>query len=303
MTLVCTKFNHDAKSTDYLNISIEEDTLQYIDPNLIKVISNREVGKVATLAQRAQEQIDVFFEKIIDIHLSDFSDTQKRNEFRKLFSHFSEPHHLRLGFSQKGNTGKGTTASELINLFMNEDILSIILNDDGLTIPQKAPLIRNFGDDKLSDLTSNIIMYVIIDFNKSMIQSFPEMKSFLSKETVTYYYFSTNGIWETYDFTPFLFDGNKTLLVPKLFTTYNQTSSLDLMIRVYIEEEIIRLQKQRNTTKKMTKKQFINEFIKGHRMDNMTYFFLNTSSKSHKKFQKELDSKANERRNNNKDDN
>lgn len=41
MTLVCTKFNHDAKSTDYLNISIEEDTLQYIDPNLIKVISNR----------------------------------------------------------------------------------------------------------------------------------------------------------------------------------------------------------------------------------------------------------------------
>lgn len=88
MTLVCTKFNHDAKSTDYLNISIEEDTLQYIDPNLIKVISNREVGKVATLAQRAQEQIDVFFEKIIDIHLSDFSDTQKRNEFRKLFSHF-----------------------------------------------------------------------------------------------------------------------------------------------------------------------------------------------------------------------
>ena len=53
----------------------------------------------------------------------------------------------------------------------------------------------------------------------------------------------------------------------------------------------------------MTKKQFINEFIKGHRMDNMTYFFLNTSSKSHKKFQKELDSKANERRNNNKDDN
>ncbi|HIH0570514.1 MAG: hypothetical protein E6364_00020 [Staphylococcus sp.] len=64
MTLVCTKFNHDAKSTDYLNISIEEDTLQYIDPNLIKVISNREVGKVATLAQRAQEQIDVFLKKL-----------------------------------------------------------------------------------------------------------------------------------------------------------------------------------------------------------------------------------------------
>ena len=56
--------------------------------------------------------------------------TEKRKEFKKLFSHFSEPHHLRLGFSQEGNSEKGTTSSKLIKIFMDKDILSIILKED-----------------------------------------------------------------------------------------------------------------------------------------------------------------------------
>ncbi|WP_231917276.1 hypothetical protein [Staphylococcus croceilyticus] len=234
MTLLCNKFKQDPKKVNYLNISIKEDTLQYMDPNLIETISKRETGKIQSLAQKATEQIDVFFNKIIDIHRSDFSDAQKRDEFRELFSHFSEPQHLKLGFSKERNFGKGTTAAELVKISMNKDILSIILNEDGLTIPQKTPLIKNFGDDKLSDLTSNIIMNVIIDFNKSLRRTFPEIQNFVSQNTVTYYYFSINGKWKKYNFKPFLVDNKEILLVPKLFTTYNQTSSLDLIIRVYI---------------------------------------------------------------------
>ena len=77
---------------------------------------------------------------------------------------------------------------------MDKDILSIILNDDELTIPQKTPLIKNFGGDKLSDLTINIIMNIIIDFNKSILRDFPEMRSFLSQNTETYYYFSIGSV-------------------------------------------------------------------------------------------------------------
>lgn len=303
MTLLCNKLKHDPKIANYLNISLEEDTLQYVDPNLIELISNRETGEICSFAQKAKEQIDVFFKKIIDIHQSDFSDQKKREEFKELFSHFSEPHQLRLGFSQEGNSGKGTTASELIKIFMDKDILSIILNDDELTIPQKTPLIKNFGGDKLSDLTSNIIMNIIIDFNKSILRDFPEMRSFLSQNTETYYYFSTYGIWEEYSFTPFLFDNKKTLLVPKLFTTYNQTSSLGLITRVYIKEEITKLQKEHNTSRRMPQTQFIYEFVKGNRTDNMINIFLNTSMQSHRNFKKALNSKANERRNKSKENN
>lgn len=303
MTLLCDKLKHDPKEVNYLNISVEEDTLQYVDPNLIELISNRETGEICFLAQKAKKQIDVFFKKIIEIHQSDFSNQKKREEFKELFSHFSEPNHLRLGFSQKGNSGKGTTAPELIKIFMDKDILSIILNDDELTIPQKTPLIKNFGGDKLSDLTINIIMNIIIDFNKSILRDFPEMRSFLSQNTETYYYFSIYGRWEEYTFTPFLFDNKETLLVPKLFTTYNQTSSLDLITRVYIKEEITKLQKERNSPKRMPQTQFISEFVKGNRTDNMINIFLNTSMESHRQFKKALNSKANERRNKNKENN
>lgn len=229
--------------------------------------------------------------------------TEKRKEFKKLFSHFSEPHHLRLGFSQEGNFEKGTTSSKLIKIFMDKDILSIILKEDELTIPQKPPLIKNFGGDKLSDLTSNIIMNIIIDFNKSILRDFSEMKNFLSQNTVTYNFFSTYGIWEAYRFNPFLFDSKETLLVPKLFTTYNQTSSLDSMISVYIEEEISKLQRRHNLSRRMSKTQFIYEFIRGNHTDNVTEIFLNTSIDSHRKFKKELNLKANERRNKNKENN
>lgn len=303
MTLLCDKLNHNPKQVNYLNISIEEDTLQYMDPILIETISNRETGEIRSLAQKATKQIDVFFNKIIDIHQSNLSDDKKRGKFKDLFSHFSEPHHLRLGFSTEGNWGKGTTASELVKVFMDKDILSIILNDDNLTIPQKTPLIKNFGDDKLSDLTSNIIMNVIIDFNKSILRDFPKMKDFLSQNTVTYYYFSINGEWEEYKFKPFLFDNKKTLLVPKLFTTYNQTSNLDLIIRIYIEEVIAKIQENSNSSEKISKKQCIEQYIKGNRTDNTKEIFLNASLYSHKKFQKELRLKANERRNKNKEDN
>lgn len=63
MTLLCNKLKHDPKMVNYLNISVEEDTLQYVDPNLIELISNRETGEICSLAQKAKEQIDIFSRK------------------------------------------------------------------------------------------------------------------------------------------------------------------------------------------------------------------------------------------------
>ena len=59
MTLLCNKLKHDPKEVNYLNISVEEDTLQYVDPNLIELISNRETGEIC-FWPKSQKQIDVF---------------------------------------------------------------------------------------------------------------------------------------------------------------------------------------------------------------------------------------------------
>lgn len=85
MTLLCNKLKHDPKQVNYLNISIEEDTLQYVDPNLIELISNRETGEICSLAQKAKEQIDIFFKKIIEIHQSEFSDKKSVKNSQNYF--------------------------------------------------------------------------------------------------------------------------------------------------------------------------------------------------------------------------
>ncbi|UXV37660.1 hypothetical protein [Staphylococcus simulans] len=301
MTLLCEKLGHTPSEVDYLNISVKEDMLQFVDPNLIDLVSERETGKIGALAKQAKKQIDNFFERIFEVYRDDLANGEKRKEFMGLFSHFSEPHHIGLGFSQEGNTGKGTTAKEFVDIFMNRDIISIILNEDGLSIPQKTPLIKSFGDDKLSDLTTNIIMNVIIEFNRHLIKLYPELQSYQTEESEKYYYYS-DGSWKEDEFQPFLFDNRKTLLIPKLFTTYNQTSSLDLIIRVYIVEEIDKLQKENSTSKRMTKKEYTKTYISGNRIDNITKIFLNTSQRSHEKFKSELRLKSNYRRKKHKED-
>lgn len=294
---ICKLLKQDLNSVEYLDISLTGDTRKYVDPNLISLVAERENGKISFLAENAIRQIEIFFQKITEIHCSELVGYQKRKKLKELFSHFSEPHHLSLGYSKEGNTGKGTTSNELVKIFMKKTVRSIILNDDDLTIFQKTPLIEKFADDKLSDLTSNIIMNVIIDFNKLLLESYPDLNNYLSEESFTYYYFSIDGKWETYEFTPFIFEGKTVLLVPKLFTTYNQTTSLDLIIRVYIIEEISKLQIKNNTSERMTKKDYINKFIRGNRIEKMQHIFLNTSYESHNMFKKQLNLKANDRRN------
>ncbi|PTJ73696.1 hypothetical protein BUZ59_12445, partial [Staphylococcus kloosii] len=70
-----------------------------------------------------------------------------------------------------------------------------------------------------------------------------------------------------------------------------------LIIRVYMIEEISKLQIKNNTSERMTKNDYINKFIRGNRIEKMQHIFLNTSYESHNMFKKQLNLKANDRRN------
>lgn len=73
---MCDKLKHDPKEVNYLNISVEEDTPQYVDPNLIELIFNRETGDIC------------FFKKIIEIHQSDFSNQKSVKNSKNYFLTF-----------------------------------------------------------------------------------------------------------------------------------------------------------------------------------------------------------------------
>ncbi|KKI62986.1 hypothetical protein UF66_1534 [Staphylococcus cohnii subsp. cohnii] len=143
---------------------------------------------------------------------------------------------------------------------MNANVKKLV-NNKYLTLKYSHPLIKNFADDKLSDLTSNIIMNIIIKYNKQLLIDLPELQYYQSNKKQNYYYFSSKTKkWETVSFSPFIYDGVSFLLVPKQYTTKNQSSNLERLIDSYIEEPISKEPKVKvngklkNPTKKAYKK-------------------------------------------------
>ncbi len=291
---VCSILGHNPEKVEYLDLQLNGDTEKYVDPNMIEYLADRSKGDLQVLSKQANTQIYSFFNQIIKILKSDENEQKKRIEMNNLFSFFQEPQHLNLGISLEGNTGKGTTAEELVKTFMREDVVSLILDESGLTIPQKTPLFPYFADDKLSDLTSNIIMNVIIEFNKKIVVLYPEMSSYLSSVNEEYNYYS-NGTWKQMRHKPFIFSEKKVLFIPKDFATYKQTSSLSLLIRTILVEAIEKDKIKNNREKRKTKKEFEKENIAGNRTENTRKIYDESTEVSYKYYQKEVINKVKER--------
>lgn len=272
----------------FVDINTNEDTKLFIDPLFIEFISSRDDNPLHSLSVEATQQIDAFFEEVARIHRS--KSKNKKSKFLNLFSHFKEPQQLKLGLSQINNSGKGTTAEELAHFFMNPNVKKLV-NNKYLTLKYSHPLIKNFADDKLSDLTSNIIMNVIIKYNEQLLIDFPELQYYRSNLTQNYYYFSSKTKkWETVSFSPFIYDDIIFLLVPKQYTTKKQSSNLERLIDSYIEEPISKEPKTQvnGKFKRPTKKSYKKKHISGERLKNATILYEKASSQSHKNYQNKI---------------
>ncbi|PTE27616.1 hypothetical protein BUY91_07755 [Staphylococcus equorum] len=272
----------------FVDIDTNEDTALFIDPLFIEFISSREDNPINSLSLEATQQIDAFFEEVARIHQSKSKD--KKSKFLKLFSHFKEPQQLKLGLSQIDNSGKGTTAKELAQFFMNDEVKKFI-NNKNLSLKYSYPLIKNFADDKLSDLVSNIIMNIIIKYNQQLLIDLPELQGYQSNEKHTYYYFSSKTKkWEVISFCPFSYDGVSFILVPNEYATKKQSSNLERLIDSYIEEPISKEPKIKigSKFKRITKKAYKKKYIAGNRLENAKSLYEKASSQSHKKYQNKI---------------
>lgn len=173
---------------------------------------------------------------------------------------------------------------------MNANVKKLV-NNKYLTLKYTHPLIENFADDKLSDLTSNIIMNIIIKYNKQLLIDFPELQYYQSNLKQNYYYFSSKTKkWEIVSFSPFIYDDIIFLLVPKQYTTKKQSSNLERLIDSYIEEPISKEPKTQvnGKFKRPTKKSYKKKHISGERLKNATILYEKASSQSHKNYQKKI---------------
>lgn len=141
------------RDIDFVDVQMDSDVPLYIDPERI-TLSNH------PFAARAAYLIDDFFSEVFDA-------ASKCDEGRlfHLLSFGREPNETHLGLSTARSRGKGVSPEILMPVI--QDIIRQKLLDRGLiTQISDLPLwTPNFGPDRLSDLTTNIIREVLYDFS------------------------------------------------------------------------------------------------------------------------------------------
>ncbi|SUL88911.1 Uncharacterised protein [Staphylococcus aureus] len=141
-------------------------------------------------------------------------------------------------------------------------------------------------------MTQGEMLLLLNDKVKTITNSgITELQYYQSNKKQNYYYFSSKTKkWETVSFSPFIYDGVSFLLVPKQYTTKNQSSNLERLIDSYIEEPISKELKVKvnGKLKNPTKKAYKKKHISGERLKNATILYEKASSQSHKNYQNKI---------------
>lgn len=211
-------FGH--RDIDFVDIHIDTDNRLYIDPERIALSSH-------PFAIQANDILNDFFSVLCQA-------AAQRN--RKLLYHLvsfgKEPNETHLGLSSSRSCGKGTTPEILMPIV--NDMIDLGLFDSGL-ITQIGDLhlwTPNFHYDRLSDLTTNIIRSVLVEYT---YEQYETLGLPLPQE-----HWRTAPVWDLCrhewvlkEFPHFLSGKFPTLLVPKDFVGRQMLSSPGELLHKY----------------------------------------------------------------------
>jgi len=143
---------------DFVDVSNEYDTPVYVDPYAIEVRDD-------VWAAQASEQIRVFFTEVLDsIRAGDLE------RARNLMSHLTEPKETFLGVSRDDPKGRGVgrkQSGQLIDAIeASKAYKSGLLSD----LSEMALYIEGVDKDKVSDLTTNIIRSLLVEYTQQQCE-------------------------------------------------------------------------------------------------------------------------------------
>lgn len=211
---------HGHADIDFVDVHVDADTRLYIDPERIALSHH-------PFAAAANEAIDDFFNELCRAAAA-----HDRVAVYQLLSCGREPNETHLGMSTSRSRGKGTTPEIVMPIVA--DMISMGLFDAGL-ITQLGDLqlwTPNFHHDRLSDLVTNIIRSVLVDYTYGQYDAWH-----LPLPEVQYRNAPTWDVhahrWVNRDFPHFLAGRFHTLLVPKAFVGQHMLSSPGELLYTY----------------------------------------------------------------------
>lgn len=200
------------KYIDFVDIHVDGDNKLYIDPERIAMSTH-------PYATPASEAINDFFDVLCQIAAARDDDA-----LYDLLSFGREPNETHLGLSTLHSCGRGTTPEIMMPIV--HDMISSGMFDAGL-VTQLSDLhiwTPNFNYDRLSDLTTNIIRSVLVDYTYHQYRIWGlEFRDEDYRRAPAWDFQSHK--WAMVTFPNFMSDRYPTLLVPKSFVGRSMLSS------------------------------------------------------------------------------
>lgn len=283
------------KDIEFIDIDEQNDTKLFLDPYVIQALQN-------DFCKKARESIDSFFTEI-------FRACKARDKIRlrMLCSYSAEPNETNLGMKLISNYGKGATANSLTPLFLNFYKLvrqNPYIETDPLAL---CIYIRNFAEDKMSDLITNIMRNLLHEFTveQSRLWGLPlhSVERFLG-----YYWDCETLSWRKLYGRPFLVSQKNILLVPKSIVRTHYVFNVDRYIRQYVlatlQEEHLRENSDlcsvkvradgRRALVPPTKKELYERVVRGTVPKDFAFTYSVENKAEEERFIKELHKKINE---------
>lgn len=208
------------RDIDFIDIRLETDTALYVD-------SERAVLSNHPFSVSVSRCIDDFFSTLYDAALA-----QNELALYRILSFGREPNETHLGLSASRSCGKGTSPEILMPII--KSMIRMGLFERGL-VTQLGDLhlwTPNFGYDRLSDLTTNIIREVLYDYTLEQYKRWG-IELCGARTTASATWNSATHRWEVREFPELLSDGFRTLLVPKAFVGRSMLSSPGQLLQKY----------------------------------------------------------------------
>lgn len=187
---------------DFVDVVLSPDTKLFLDPCLIEMSTD-------VWSTQAQRSISSYFDCFYSLYRQRASNSIKI----ELFQHAHEINATKLGYGS-GHNGKAKTPEGMLVTF--SPIESLFQNGIDLRYASDLPIfIRNFAEDCLSDMLTNILFKMLSDFTieqcrKHNVELHPIPKEY-------HYWDIETSTWQPYRGECLLADGKVILLVPKHF--------------------------------------------------------------------------------------
>ncbi|WP_371019049.1 hypothetical protein [Pseudalkalibacillus sp. JSM 102089] len=198
----------DQTGLDFVNVDTSRDVELFIDPWWIHINDDE-------WSRRASVTLTGFFDHIIGLY-----EEGEIERARELFDFAHEPNETCFGLSSNNPEGTGASADMLAKVFDNITSNEMIENGLVTRLEDLHVFVSDFGQDRLSDLVTNVIRKHLVDYTKEQCR----LLEIVMDEEVSnlgHYWNEDTNNWEECNDLALKVNDKPILLVPKKIVVKN----------------------------------------------------------------------------------